>query len=478
MGSVGNELIDRAAGALIKWAISNLGTNDKPALITGIVIISLLIGALLGALSLKRAWTGPAGFAAFGIVGGVAGLRDTQNNAGIVVLAAVLATAAGIVTLRWLLRIVVTGHGLSPVNPETPVNPHASRREFFAWAGSIGAFAAVGVYGGRQLANRSAAEAARQKVSLPAAKDNPVRPADQGSGLEGLSPYITPNNTFYRIDTALVTPQVDPAAWTLQVTGMVDRPFELSFQQLLNTPMVKETVTLSCVSNEVGGDLVGNAEWQGVPLKDLLDQAGVQPGATQVVGTSVDGFTAGFPTAAIYDGRVALVAVGMNGEPLPVNHGFPVRLVVAGLYGYVSAVKWLKEIRLTRWEDFNGYWIDKGWSKEGPVKTQCRIDVPRTSTGIRPGRIAIAGVAWAPTRGIQKVEVRVDDGPWTEAKLLDVVSDNTWRQWMAEYDATSGLHQITARATDGTGETQIAEYSSPEPNGATGYPTRRIRVDG
>ena len=221
-------------------------------------------------------------------------------------------------------------------------------------------------------------------------------------------------------------------------------------------PQVQEAVTLSCVSNEVGGNLVGNAIWQGVPLRTLLDRAGVQTGATQIVGTSVDGFTAGFPTAALDDGRTALVAVGMNGEPLPAVHGFPARLVIAGLYGYVSATKWLSEIRLTTLEDFDGYWIPRGWSKEGPIKTQSRIDVPKSGANLSAGTMAIAGVAWAPgpNRGITKVEVQIDDGDWVEAKLGDVLSDETWREWMIEWDAVPGSHTAQVRATDGTGETQ------------------------
>ncbi len=288
---------------------------------------------------------------------------------------------------------------------------------------------------------------------------------------------MTPNDDFYRIDTALVVPQVEPADWSLRVDGMVDTPFELTFDELLAMPMVEETVTLACVSNDVGGDLVGNAVWQGVPLAAVLERAGVQPGATQLVGTSVDGWTCGFPTELALDGRPALLAVGMNGEALPVRHGFPVRVVVAGLYGYVSATKWVSQLTLTTWEDFDGYWVPRGWSKTGPIKTQSRIDVPRSGRRVPAGSTPIAGVAWAPTRGISKVEVQVDGGGWREARLGDAVSDTTWVQWALDWDATEGEHEIVVRATDGTGETQTSEPARPDPDGATGWPSRLVRVD-
>jgi hypothetical protein len=224
--------------------------------------------------------------------------------------------------------------------------------------------------------------------------------------------------------------------------------------------------------------LVGNARWQGVPLRTLLDRAGVRPEGTQVVGVSVDDFTAGFPTEAAYDGRVALVATGMNGEPLPVRHGFPARLVVSGLYGYVSATKWLRELRVATWEDVDGYWIPRGWAKEAPIKTQSRIDVPRAGAGLRAGRVPVAGVAWAPTRGIARVEVQVDEGPWMPARLGNVVSDDTWVQWVLDWEAEPGEHRLRVRATDGTGVTQTEQVAPPDPDGATGWHTRRVNVKG
>ena len=293
---------------------------------------------------------------------------------------------------------------------------------------------------------------------------------------EGLSPLFTPNADFYRIDTALAVPRVDLESWRLRVTGMVQEPTTYGFEDLQALPQVEADVTLACVSNQVGGDLVGTARWQGVRLRDLLERAGVQPGATQIVGRSVDGFTAGFPTEVALDGREALVALGMNGEPLPLDHGFPARLVVPGLFGYVSATKWLSEIELTTLEDVDGYWIPRGWSKLAPVNTQARIDVPRYAARLPAGRHAVAGVAWAPTRGISAVEVSVDGRPWQEAALSVPLSDDTWRQWVLQWDAAPGRHEIRARATDGSGAVQTAEEVAPRPDGASGYHTIAVTV--
>jgi DMSO/TMAO reductase YedYZ molybdopterin-dependent catalytic subunit len=263
----------------------------------------------------------------------------------------------------------------------------------------------------------------------------------------------------------------------MKITGMVDRPYELTYSDLLELPMVERYVTLSCVSNQVGGGLVGNAKWLGVPLADVLDRAKVQAGAEQIVGRSVDGFTVGFPTEAAFDGREALVAVGMNGEPLPFDHGFPARLVVAGLYGYVSATKWLSEIELTGWDAFDAYWVPKGWAKEAPIKTQSRIDTPRPNARIAAESRHIAGVAWAPGRGISRVEVQVDGGSWIEAELSESLSDDSWRQWSVGWDAEPGTHELQVRATDGNGETQTSEFKPPRPDGATSYHTISVVVE-
>ncbi len=297
----------------------------------------------------------------------------------------------------------------------------------------------------------------------------------------GISPYITPispTNEFYRIDTALTVPQVDPDNWRLRITGLVDNPYELTYQDIRAMRLSDYVITLSCVSNIVGGRLVGNAVWTGIPLNVLLQQAGVQPGAQQIVGRSVDDFTAGFPTTAAYDGRNAILAIGMNNEPLPLRHGFPARIVVAGLYGYVSAVKWLEEIHLTTWDGFDGYWVPRGWSKLGPIKTQSRIDVPKDGDRVKPGeKLAVAGIAWAPTRGIQRVEVKIGNGDWAPCRLGEAVGNESWVQWHHEWTpSATGRQWIQVRATDGSGYTQSEKTVRPRPNGAEGWHTISVNV--
>ena len=483
IASVGSSFIDQFAASLKDIAVAIFGTSDKAALLIGIVIISLLVGAALGTASSRRPWIGVAGFSAFGVLGVVAGALDEQASTGRALVAAILATGAGIATLFVLLRVARTGAPVTTTRTiESPTDPAATRRAFFGWAGAAGAFA-IGVAAvGRAVAGQSRAEVARGSVTLPRATNaGTVGPSgtvlvDETLGIDGLTPYVMPNDEFYRIDTSLIVPEVDPATWSLKIGGMVDNPFEITYDEILAMDQIEEQVTLSCVSNSIGGDLVGNARWQGVPLSVLLERAGVQAGATQLVGTSVDGWTGGFPTELATDGRVAMLAVGMNGEPLPIPHGFPARLVISGLYGYVSATKWITEITLTTWEDFDGYWIDKGWAKEGPVKTQSRIDVPRYGTPLAAGPTKIAGVAWAPNTGITKVEVQIDGGDWYEARLGDVVSDNTWVQWVLDWDAPSGEHEILVRATDATGETQTEERTSVAPDGASGWHSRFVVI--
>jgi DMSO/TMAO reductase YedYZ molybdopterin-dependent catalytic subunit len=312
-------------------------------------------------------------------------------------------------------------------------------------------------------------------VVLPrAAEPLPPVPAGAEVGLPGLAPWITPNADFYRIDTALVVPQVETDGWRLRIDGMVQHPVELSYQELLDRPLVEADVTLMCVSNEVGGGLIGNARWLGVPLAPLLEEAGPRSDADQVVGRSVDGFTTGFPLRAALDGRDALIAVGMNGEPLPLRHGFPARLVVAGLYGYVSATKWLRRIEVTRFDRYDPYWIQRGWARMGPVKVGARIDTPRSQ--VAAGTVGVGGVAWAQGRGVERVEVRVDDGRWHDARLGEAVGNDTWRQWRWDWKAARGDHELAVRATTADGEVQTDEQQLPFPDGATGWHTVRMRV--
>ena len=292
--------------------------------------------------------------------------------------------------------------------------------------------------------------------------------------LDGLDPFVTPTADFYRIDTALVVPQVSKDSWKLEIGGMVDNPMELTFDDLLARPQVERYITLSCVSNPVGGDLIGNALWQGVLLRDVLDEAGVRPEATQIVSRSIDDWTAGTPTEVVMDGRDAMLAIAMNGEPLPARHGYPVRMVVPGLYGYVSATKWVTKIELTRWEDYDAYWVPRGWSKSGPIKTMSRIDTDRR--GATPNDVIVGGIAWAIHRGVSRVEVRADEGEWFEAELGGVPSNDTWAQWMVTLELGPGRHMIESRAIDGDGVPQSEETAPVAPNGAQGYPRRFVDV--
>lgn len=467
--SVGGVVIDNVPTGVKEWAIATFGTADKAVLIGGIVVVTILLGAVVGVIAWRRIWVAVVAFGGFGLLGAWAGVAEgaTVGGAGIGGAGAAL---AGLLTLTWLFGRIESDHSAGAPDP--------GRRAFITGVGAVIAVAALSAGIGRVLLDRAKrVVAGRDEVVLPAAVEVAAAPAPATSlAVPELSPLITPNDAFYKIDTSLSTPQVDLADWTLRVHGMVDNEYAIDFNELLGMDMVERHVTLSCVSNEVGGHLIGTAKWLGVPLVEILDRAGVQTGADQIVGrSSYTDFTVGFPTEVAFDGREALVAVGMNGEPLPFDHGFPARLVVAGLYGYVSATKWLSDIELTTWDAFDAYWVPRGWSKEGPIKTQSRIDTPRHSYTVGLEERMIAGVAWAPNLGIARVEVQVDDGDWVEAELAEPLNDDTWRQWQTPWLPTEGSHQIRVRATDAGGYTQTPDLARPAPNGATGWHT--IRVD-
>jgi DMSO/TMAO reductase YedYZ molybdopterin-dependent catalytic subunit len=293
--------------------------------------------------------------------------------------------------------------------------------------------------------------------------------------IPGLSPFYTPNSQFYRVDTALVVPQVSPQSWQLRIHGMVDKPMTITFDDLMRRPMIDHDVTLTCVSESVGGSYIGNARWQGALLADLLKEAGIQKGANQIVMRDVNGMNLGVATDPVMDGRASLLAVGMNGQPLPQEHGFPVRVVVPGLYGYVSACKWVVDMELTTFAAFDAYWVQRGWSQQAPIKTESRIDTPKTGSNLGTGKVMVAGVAWAQHRGIEAVHVGID-GTWHQAKLAVQDTIDTWRQWYYPWQATAGKHTIQVRATDKTGYTQTAVVHRTEPNGATGYHTIQVTV--
>jgi DMSO/TMAO reductase YedYZ molybdopterin-dependent catalytic subunit len=367
---------------------------------------------------------------------------------------------------------------LRALHPAYDDTTDEGRRHFVVTALGVGAASVAAAVIGRTLAaRRTDISAVRDAVHLPTPTDA-ATPLPPGSDLriKDLSAFTTPNGDFYRVDTALVVPRISTADWRLRVHGMVDRETEISFKQLLARGLVERDITLACVSNPVGGPYVGNARWLGVPLADLLREVGVSPDADMLLSRSDDGLTIGTPTAVVLDGRDALLAVGMNGQPLPLEHGFPVRMVVPGLYGYVSACKWLVELELTTFEAETPYWVERGWARRAPVKTMSRIDTPRSFQHVAAGRVPVAGVAWAQHRGIAKVEVRVDGGAWHEARLADVPSVDTWRQWVWQWDATAGSHTLEVRATDRTGATQPSRRTEPFPSGATGWASTEVRV--
>ena len=519
--AVGSRVIDATPGAVKDWAIRTLGTYDKPFLLGGIYFAIALLAALTGVIAWRSRRAALALTALLGVIGLAAAAADrtTLVNPLLKLLPALAAIAVSVGLLAWFTRgwsssrttSEATAHsdaepaavgGGSTAASKTPApsdadtlpapaftirpmaRPKASensapagfdRRAFLAAAMVGGAVAATG-YGTSRVFGQLGARS-RDAITLPSAADA-VGPLPKGAALQvpGLSSYITPNKDFYRVDTALSVPQIDASTWTLKIHGLVDREVELSYQDLLDMPLVERRITLACVSNEVGGKYAGNATWLGVRTDDLLKELGIRDGADAVKSTSVDGMTIGTPLDALTDGRDSMIALGMNGEPLPLAHGFPARLVVPGLYGYVSATKWVVDLEVTRFADFSAYWTSRGFAEEAPIKLFSRVDVPRSFASLKQGKNAVAGVAWAQNTGISKVEVRVDEGDWVEARLAEQDSIDTWRQWVYEWDADAGTHNIEVRATDTDGNPQTSRRVPPRPDGATGWHSVNVTV--
>ncbi|MGY2743020.1 DMSO/TMAO reductase YedYZ molybdopterin-dependent catalytic subunit [Arthrobacter sp. UYCu723] len=506
--AVGGAVIDVVPPGVKDWAISLFGTADKVALLGGMALAIATLAALSGVLELRRRFAGVAVIAVFGAVGVVAvlGRADVTANA---IPVPLLAAAVGIGLMRWLVRRLgewqaeaglVAGPAVEGRTPDAPTQsrtpeaattsrtpgspaqsptPYSPARRRFLQA--LGGTAAVAALGGVLAATLRGAAAAvselRSKLVLPApASPVPPIPAGAELGLDGIGPLVTPNKDFYRIDTALRVPVVDPGQWTLKVTGLVEREISLDFAALLAKPLIERHVTIACVSNEVGGDLIGNARWLGWPVRDLLALAGPKPGADMVLSRSTDGWTAGTPLEVLMDSRDALLAVGMNGEPLPLEHGFPARLIVPGLYGYVSATKWVTELKVTRFADDVAYWTPRGWSERGPVKISSRIDVPRGGRSVAAGTVAFGGVAWAQHTGIGKVELRVNRGDWQQAELAPGISKDTWYQWKLALPLTPGQYEVQVRATDFNGVAQVEDRAAVAPSGATGFHTVTVDV--
>ena len=526
VAAVGGLAIDFTPPPVKDFAITAFGTHDKLVLVSGILVLLACFAAWLGTRAVRRFSSGVAGIALFAVVGLLSALTRPGASP-LDALPTLLGAAAAILALHRLVLAAnaaappapapqttvvpettpvpqatpgpqspaagtrtgsvpppaspspVTGPPLGPGHrPEPPV-PAPDRRRFLVTGSAVAGAAVVAGLISRELTADHSVARVRSALRVP----RPVRPAPPlppGTDfrLPGLSPFVTPNGKFYRVDEALVLPQVPPAAWNLRIHGMVQKEIRISFRDLLKRPLIEDWITLCCVSNPVGGPYIGNAKWLGASLASLLREAGIRAGADQIVATSVDGFTSGTPIQAVMDGRDALLAIAMNGSPLPVEHGFPARMVVPGLYGYVSACKWVTDIEVTTFADNHAYWTTRGWDQQAPVKTESRIDIPTGDAPVRPGRVPVAGVAWAQHKGIEAVEVRVGGGPWQEAKLATVPGIDTWRQWYYVWDATPGQHMLQVRATDKSGYTQTGLQAPPPPNGASGYPAVSVTVTG
>lgn len=454
--AVGGAFVDRTPTWLKNFAVSTFGTADKLVLFIGMGVTLVAVFVAIGVLARRRLGLAQALVAVIGAVG-VAAVLSRPNATPTDVVPTAIGAAAAVAFLGWAMRSSIRDGRLS-------------RRAVI-----VGGLTGVAAFATPWGSFMPRAVPRETLTGLPPLA-TPTAAADLG--IEGVTPYIVPTKDFYRIDTALLVPRVEAESWTIKVTGMVEREVTMDWQTLLSQDLQTELVTLTCVSNEVGGPYIGNAAWTGWPIRELLAMAGPLPDADMVLSRSADGWTASTPLDVLTDDRNALLAVAMNGASLPAEHGYPVRMVVPGLYGYVSATKWVVELKVTRFDQDVAYWTPRGWSARGPIKTSARIDVPRfgVQAPVTNGTAVIAGVAWAQHRGISKVEVKIDDGPWLPARLAGEPTVDSWRQWVLEWDATPGSHTATVRATDSTGAVQVAQEAPPEPDGATGYHTVMFTV--
>ncbi|MDQ3456772.1 MAG: molybdopterin-dependent oxidoreductase [Actinomycetota bacterium] len=496
--AVGSAFIDATPRPLKDFAIATFGENDKIALVVGTLSLIVLFAVALGLLSLRDRRIGVAGIALFGAVGALAAISRPTGTV-LDTIPAVVGAVAGVVALLAMLaplsRPAPDDSSAGAAAPGPPGGLAESvrtafvrhnrkstaldRRGFFIVGGIAAGVAAVTGGAGTLLQRRFSVDAAREALTLPAAADPAAAipsVADLSTQVPGLTPLYTPNADFYRVDVNITVPQVSPEDWSLRIHGRVRNELTFTLDDLIARPdVIERDITMTCVSNTVGGDLVGAARWLGVPLANLLAEAGVEDGADQVLTTAVDGFTIGTPTRDCLDTPNAMLAFAMNGQPLPAEHGFPVRMLVPGLYGYVSATKWLVDMELTTFEDAVPYWVQREWAVEGPIKISSRIDVP-ASVGTKAGDLTIAGVAWAQTRGIAAVEVRIDGGDWQQAELAPETNVQMWRQWRLPWRATAGQHTLTVRATGQDGEAQTDDRADAFPAGASGWHTLQVFI--
>lgn len=483
---VASSAIDLPPAPVKEWATSTFGTSAKYVVVGAVVVTVLVLSLVAGVVAQRRRWWGAGLLAAVGLIGVLAGLRRPGGDP----LAGVPSLIAGLVAAGTLLLLVhlaerqdrrsaeaavSVDHQIEGEKPRAAATSAINRRGLLIGIGSLVIVGGASLVAARYLTNRASAVASRVKALLPSpAEPLPPLPATVQAPVPGMTPFVTPNADFYRIDTAVIVPQVQAETWSLAIDGMVDRPFSITYAELLQMPMVERDITIMCVSNPVGGPYIGTARWLGTPLLPLLAQAGVAQGADQLLSTSIDGWTCSTPLDGLAE-REPLLAIGMNGEPLPIEHGFPVRMIVPGLYGFISATKWVTRIQATTYAAEPAYWTVRGWATDAPVLTNSRIDVP--GGAIAAGAVQLAGVAWAMNGdGIARVEVQIDAGPWQDANLADEPNARTWRQWWLDWDATPGEHLITVRATNGLGEVQTSEVRDVIPSGATGYDSRVIQV--
>jgi DMSO/TMAO reductase YedYZ molybdopterin-dependent catalytic subunit len=471
---VASTAIDIPPAVVKEWATSTFGTATKTIVVVVVVVAVGAIAAWAGVVARSRPRFGIEVMIVAGVVGAVAALLRPVDLL-LAPLPSLVAGAAGALALWFLVRLASPAREDSDSAVVEVTHKGVSRRNVLIGMGGVAVIGGAAFASARWLTQQASAVASRVAAVLPQPVEAlPPLPPSVQAPVPGMTPFITPTADFYRIDTAVIVPQVTAEEWTLSFDGMVRRPFTLTYAELLEMPMVERDVTIMCVSNQIGGDLIGTARWLGTPLLPLLERAGVEPGADQLFSTSVDGWTCSTPLDGLAD-REPLLVVGMNGEPLPIEHGFPVRMVIPGLYGFISATKWVTQITATTYADDPAYWTVRGWATDAPVLTGSRIDMPEGSLSV--GQSAIAGVAWAMDgEGISRVEVSIDDGPWQEAQLADQPSPRTWRQWWLDWEATPGRHSIAVRATNGLGETQTSEVRDVIPAGATGYDVEIIDV--
>ncbi len=473
LGLRGNPVTDVAEmvirltpGPVAEHLIQLVGRHDKPLLVTGVLLVVLLLFAGLGVLARRAYGAAIGGFVALGVVGVIANQTQYAPPA-----TGIMPSLVGIFTWLGVLAVLTT-----PLRPQ-PLSDVDGQRRFLLLASGIGfGSLVVGALGWRVGGHRRDVDAAREALDLGGVTD-PGTPAGVEVGLSGLTAWRTPNNRFYRIDTSLVPPAISPDDWTLSIHGMVDHEITLTYDDLRKRPRKEMWMTLNCVSNTVGGPLISNAWWSGTLLKDILEEAGVQDGADAVKQTSDDGWTCGTPLSAMLDDRGAMLAYAMNGDPLPIEHGFPVRTLVPGLYGYVSACKWVRQIEVTTFDSFTAYWTDRGWSAQGPVKLASRIDVPGNGHHVKAGNVRVGGLAWQQNTGISAVQVQLDGSGWQPATLARKNLTDSWVQWVATVDASPGRHQLAVRAVNDDGQVQTAVRADPVPNGASGWHTITFSAD-